>query len=297
VDTAAFLDALTGVFDEQGIRAGRVVDSRIGPLAAEVPGFTTPSELAVLSTAARVLPADEVYLEVGTFKGRSICAAMLDAEGKDLVAVENFQEFGMVGQEARAELMRHVGARRAGRSLRLVDGDCFEVLRRPGLLERPVGAYFYDGAHTGLAHWLALAVVEPLLADEALVLVDDASWPMVRRATERYTSSRPGWETVLDLPATRQDDPVWANGLLVLRFRRTGPVAPLSPTARALRRFQVHVRGPVTSLVWHTLHRFPWLVPLAKLVVPKRSRSVPGSPEDTSAQPGTGTVEDPSGAG
>jgi hypothetical protein len=157
----------------------------------------------------------------------------------------------------------------------------------------PVGVYFYDGAHTGLAHWLALAVVEPLLADEALVLVDDASWPMVRRATDRFVVGRDGWEVLLDLAATRQDDPVWANGLLVLRYRRSGPPVPMSARAQRLRRFQVHVRGPATSAVWHALHRFPWLVPIALRVVPKRSRSVaattadhPGSTADRSASAG-----------
>jgi hypothetical protein len=99
---------------------------------------------------------------------------------------------------------------------------------------------------------------------------------------------------LLDLAASQQDDPVWANGLLVLRYRRTGAPVPLSTRARLLRRFQVHVRGPATSLVWHTLHRFPQLVPLAKRVVPTRSRSVvpgyPGvqeEPDERDGQPGS----------
>ena len=52
---------------------------------------------------------------------------------------------------------------------------------KPGVVPEPVGVYFYDGGHTWLAHYLALGVAEPLLADEALVLVDDASWPLVAR--------------------------------------------------------------------------------------------------------------------
>jgi hypothetical protein len=44
------------------------------------------------------------------------------------------------------------------------------------------------------------------------------------------------------------------------------------------RAVQVRLRGPATSLVWRTLHRFPWLVPLAKRAVPKRSRTVPAAP-------------------
>lgn len=275
MDTTHWLGALGDEFVRGDVTAGAVVDRGLADLVREVPGFTTPSELAVLRSAARHMPGDETYLEVGTFKGRSICAAMMDAPGGDFVAVENFQEFGMVGEDARRELLDHVRERGEGRRLRLVDGDCFDVLARPGLVEKPVGVYFYDGAHTGLAHWLALAVAEPLLADEALVLIDDASWPMVRRATERYIAARPEWEVLLDLRARCQDDPIWANGLLVLRHRRRDQGSGLTVGARLLRRFQVHMRGPATGLIWRALHRFPQLVPLAKRLVPKRSRSVP----------------------
>ena len=269
----AFLEALPDAFIGD-LADGGVADGRLMDLAEEVPGFTTPSELAVLATAARLLPLDEVYLEVGAFKGRSICAAMIDAPDRDFVAIENFLEFGMLGREARAELLTHVRQRGDGRNLRLVEGDCFDVMSRPAFLEKKIGVYFYDGAHSGLAHWLALAVVEPLLADEALVLVDDASWPVVRRATDRYTVGRPGWSVVADLRAKQQDDPVWANGLLVMRFRRVAAVRPLSSAVQVRRRFQVHVRGPATAVVWRLLKRFPQLVPLAKRLVPRRSRSV-----------------------
>ena len=68
-------------------------------------------------------------------------------------------------------------------------------------------------------------MVEPLLADEALVLVDDACWPMVAAATRRYTRPAPGWTVLRDIRAAEDHDERWANGLLVLRFRRP-PGAP-----------------------------------------------------------------------
>ena len=105
--------------------------------------------------------------------------------------------------------------------------------------QHDVGVYFYDGAHTGLAHWLALAVVEPFLADEALVVIDDASWPMVRAATDRYVDNRDGWDVLLDLPATKQDDPAWANGLLLLRFRRPFGGLRRHPGVEWRRRLQI----------------------------------------------------------
>jgi predicted O-methyltransferase YrrM len=274
VDTKRFAEELPAAFVGDVIE-GVVTDRRLHDIVASVPGYTIAAELAALNLAARLLPEGEAYLEVGTFKGRSIAAALLDAPDREFVAIENFQEFGMLGADARTELLKNLEERTSGRRFRLVDGDCFAVMAHPAFIDRPVGVYFYDGAHTGLSHWLALAVVEPLLANEALVFVDDASWPMVRDTTLRYMSRHPGWEILLDLPAYEQDDERWANGLLVLAYRRVGDRQGLAPSDEARRRFQVRLRGPLTSVVWRALHRWPRLVPVAMAIVPKRSRQVP----------------------
>jgi predicted O-methyltransferase YrrM len=278
MDTQAFLDALDDAFAGDPAE-GTPADPRFAALASEVSGFTTPAELAVLNLAARLLPEGEAYLEVGTFKGRSVSAVLLDAPDRRVVAVENFMEFGMLGADARAELMRNLDRHSKDRmNFHLLDGDCFRLLADKHAVGEPVGVYFYDGAHTGLAHYLALGVVEPLLADEALVLVDDASWPMVAQATRRYLQNSSGWSVLRTFEALKDDDERWANGLMLLRFRRDARTAVGIPMGVEIRRrFQVYVRGPVTGLVWRTLHRFPRLVPLAKRVVPKRSRSVDSS--------------------
>jgi predicted O-methyltransferase YrrM len=273
VDAAAFAAELDDLFAGP-LADGVPADPRFAAVADEVPGFSTPAELAVLNLAARRLPEGEAYLEVGTFKGRSLAGTLLDAPDRSYVAVENFQEFGMLAAESRAQLQSVL--HQAARPVTLHDGDCFAVLARPDVVPEPVGVYFYDGAHTGLAHYLALGVVEPLLADEAVVLVDDASWPMVAAATRRYTDRHPGWTVLRDIRAATDHDERWANGLLVLRYRRPpGASRVMAPDVRWRRLLQVHARGPATSLVWRALHRFPGLVPLAKRAVPKSSRTVP----------------------
>jgi hypothetical protein len=274
VDTSAFAAAVDGVFAGP-LADGVPTDPRFTAITADVAGHSTPAELAVLNLAARLLPEGEAYLEVGTLKGRSIAGALVDAPERTYVAVESFREFGMLSEESRAELAANLD--RYGRGHRLIvrEGDCFAVLARPGAVPEPVGVYFYDGAHTGLAHYLALGVVEPLLADEALVLVDDSSYPMVEAATRRYLDRHPGWTVLRDIRADGDHDPRWANGLLVLAWRRPpGALPRMSADVRWRRLLQVHARGPATSVVWRALNRFPGLVPLAIRLAPKRSRTV-----------------------
>jgi predicted O-methyltransferase YrrM len=274
VDTSAFAAALDGQFAGP-LADGVPADPRFTEITADVAGHSTPAELAVLNLAARLLPPGEAYLEVGTLKGRSMAGALLDAPDRTYVAVESFREFGMLAEASRAELRANLDRYGARHRVVLREGDCFAVLARPGAVPEPVGVYFYDGAHTGLAHYLALGVAEPLLADEALVLVDDSSYPMVEAATRRYLDRHPGWTVLRDIRAEGDHDPRWANGLLVLAWRRPpGTRRPVSRDVRWRRLLQVYARGPATSLVWRALNRWPGLVPVATRLVPKRSRTV-----------------------
>lgn len=275
MDVRAFLDRIDDQF-EGPLEDGEPRDPRFAAIADEVAGFTTPAELAVLNLAARLLPDGEGYLEVGTFKGRSLCGVLVDAPQRRYVAVENFSEFGMHTADARSQLERSIARHSVNREFRLIDGDAFRVLAGSASAIDQIGVYFYDGAHTGLAHYLALGVAEPLLADEAVVLVDDASWPMVARATRRYVRRHAGWSIARDIRAETDHDPRWANGLLILHYRRpAGAAVRMAPDVVWRRWWQVYVRGPLTVLIWRMLGWLPWLVPLAKRLVRKGPRQVP----------------------
>jgi predicted O-methyltransferase YrrM len=283
MDIESFVSDIDDLFDGP-IADGRPKDARFAALAADVAGFTTAAELAVLNLAARHLPEGEAYLEVGTFKGRSLCGVLVDAPSRRYVAVEDFSEFGMHTADARRELELALGRHSGGHDVVVYDGDAFRLMADRRLVGQPVGAYFYDGAHTGLAHYLALGVVEPLLADESVVLVDDATWPMVASATRRYVASHPGWRIVRDIRAASDHDARWANGLMILEFRRSpGTPRPMGRDVVWRRQWQVAVRGPSTRLIRRLLRRFPALVPLAKRLVRKGPRQVA---EDLTPRPG-----------
>ncbi|HYJ26068.1 MAG TPA: class I SAM-dependent methyltransferase [Nocardioides sp.] len=276
MDVQAFAGRLDGLFDGDPAQ-GRPLDERFDQVAADVTGFTTPAELAVLKAAVDGLPPGEAYLEVGTFKGRSVCGALLDGTERTVVAVENFQEFGMDGAQARQELFDNLAALPSlAPGFRLVDGDCYRVLRDPDVVGEPVGVYFFDGAHTWLAHYLALGVAEHLLADEAVVLVDDATWPVVRRATMAYVGRHRGWDVVRAFDAETDHDPRWANGLLVLRYRRPqGGGRRMHLDVRAMLALQRYVVGPAYTVAWKVVPRSEVLVRLGKRFYGVRSHRVP----------------------
>ena len=276
MDVDAFLSEAELLFSGD-LYDGAISDPAHAEVAADVFGLTTPRELAVLNLAARLLPADECYLEVGSFKGRSICGASREVADRTFYVIENFVEFGMAGRDARAELMTNLERHCGGTDVRLLEGDAFSILRRHGAVDVPIGVYFYDGEHTRLAHFLALGVVEPLLADEALVLVDDATWPLVQQAHETYMARHPGWSVVRRWDARHNDDPEWGNGLHALRFQRPSgaPTATLDPRVRLALAAQRGVVGPARKATWKVLTRASWLVPLAERLAPKGQHRIP----------------------
>ena len=275
MDAVAFMQALPTAFTEQGVRDGAPRDDRFQQIVDATEGFTTANVLAVLHLAVSMMPADEAYLEVGTYQGRSLCGVMNGREQGHFFAVENFLEFGMLGATARQAL--HSNLERWARSslLTLLEGDSFDVLARPQVVPTPVGVYFYDGAHTALTHYLALGIVEPLLADSALVLVDDAGWPVVRRATERYLRSRPQWRVLHEFRPERDDDPRWANGLMLLEYRRqAGDSRALSRDVTWRASAYAAAERPLSRAAWHFIHEHPSVVPALKRLVPTRGRRV-----------------------
>lgn len=276
MQTSRLFDALPGAFHGDP-HDSDPTDPRWAEMASHVSGFTSPNELAVLNLAAAALPADEAYLEVGTFKGRSIVAAVQGNADKKFYAMENFLEFGMAGEEAHAELTDNLKRFAGDADVQLLEGDAFTMMAQPGLIDRPVGVYFYDGEHTLLSHYLALAVVEPLLADEALILVDDATWPVVQRAHRIFLRRNPQWRIVETWDAQQTDDPRWANGLHALVFqRRSGARRGLSRTDRALLAYQTTVQDKVNKAAWASAARFPGPVKKAASLLLSRSRSIGG---------------------
>jgi predicted O-methyltransferase YrrM len=278
MDLEAFQANLPGLFGGD-VRADHPVDRRFGDVLADVPGMATEHKLALLNLAAAHLGPGEAYLEVGSFKGLSLIGAMLGNPGRRFYAIESFLEFnpdGTARAELEANLARWVGPGRA----RVLEGDCFDLLRSGMGLEEPVGVYFYDGAHGRLPHYLALGVAERWLADRALVVIDDASWPIVARATDRYVAAHPGYRLLFDLAADHEEDPRWWNGVRVYAFER-----PRAQTRAQEGRRRMDTRWrllaydlvyrPAVRVAWKTLPRHPGLCAAVLKVVPLASRRVP----------------------
>lgn len=235
MDVNACLRAIRSLAREGRVRrlAAKVIRNLV-PVdpCPDVVGMASVRKLHLLDRTVSFLPASEgeCYLEVGSYQGKSLIAAMLHNHGRWAVACDNFSLFNDGGAN-RAVLDRNLSRYGLSDRVRLFDADFRDLLSRwrdEGL--PAVGVYFYDGAHDEESQYLAIRLVEAVLSDRAIVIVDD--WRLAQDSDSRaeagtrraLAESGNGWKIEYVLPARYNGDlDQWWNGVAVLSFRRRSP--------------------------------------------------------------------------
>ena len=155
-----------------------------------------------------------VYLEIGTWRGATLRAAIHRNEGARGIAIDNWSEFA----GPRAEFI----ASMAGYSnWQLIDGD-FRTVDYAAV--GPVNVFFYDGGHAEEDQYDGVILPQRALADQHVMIIDDWNWPYVREATYRALADLGSTivhqievRTALDgeHPATSNEQSDWHNGCLI----------------------------------------------------------------------------------
>jgi len=120
---------------------------------------------------------DARYLEVGTWKGSSTCAAMYGNHAH-VVCIDNWSLF----QGPKDEFLRNFERYKGENDARFIEADCFSV--DVSSLPR-FNVYLYDGDHSEESHYRALTHFYPALDDVFILVVDDWNWADVRDGTHR----------------------------------------------------------------------------------------------------------------
>src|SRR5262245_59170476 len=105
VNPERFARELPRLFDDYP-RSEHPRDRRLAPILAEVGGLARENNLALLNLAGSLLDDGESYVEVGSFKGLSLIAAMLGNRG-DFVGIDNFSMGEGSRERVEANLRRY----------------------------------------------------------------------------------------------------------------------------------------------------------------------------------------------
>ncbi len=235
MDIDRFEPALHALFDEFPVSAhpnGR----RFTRILDEVPGLARENNLALLNLAASLLEPGESYVEVGTYHGTSLIGAMVGNDDADFVAIDNFALEGGSRRKLDANLEQF-----GVEPPTIIEGDAFELVPSGALAGKAIGVYYYDDGHTYEQQLDGLRMIEPWLADRALLIVDDTDWDDVERATRDYLEQQPRARLLVWIPGKDNGYPHWWEGVKVLAWETQADVVLEPARAKTVARLGARV--------------------------------------------------------
>lgn len=169
------------------------------------------------------------YLEIGTWKGSSVCSAMCGNTAR-VLCIDNWSEFGGPRDEFLHNFSRYKGENDAA----FLEVDCFQV-DVAGLLRgypSPFNVYMYDGNHEEHSHYRALTHWLDALDEVFIYIVDDWNWKKVREGSQRAIADlqleilyEHSIRLTSDDSHTERSlaDQTWWNGIYVAILRKPHP--------------------------------------------------------------------------
>ena len=151
---------------------------------------------------------DARYLEIGTWKGSSVCSAMYKNNAK-VVCIDNWSEFNGPKQIFLDNFNKYKGNNDA----QFIENDSFKV--DVSLLPK-FNIYLYDGDHSDACHYNALIHFYNCLDDTFIFIVDDWNWENVRKQTYKSIDNlklKILFQKEIIIPHVTKE--TWWNGIFV----------------------------------------------------------------------------------
>jgi protein O-GlcNAc transferase len=185
----------------------------------KIQAMTTPSNMHLLNLAVQCLGVGECYLEVGTWRGSTLIGALMgnQAEG---YAIDNDTMDEHDKDKRSSQVVWRENVARFGLATRTHYIDASVPAVWSALDVPPVGVYLFDGDKaTEEAAYAGLWGVTPYLAEQAIILVDDANDINIRRAVWRFEKELFGHAIkFLDIPTPGNCWPCFWNGVLAIAW-------------------------------------------------------------------------------
>jgi hypothetical protein len=175
IETSTPSEAVARV--KAALAAALVGESGIDPQILKIPGMSGRCYRHFINNLVRTTP-DARYLEVGTWAGSTLCAAISN-NCVSAAAIDNWSEFG--GPKALFE--SHLAQFKTPEAhVRFIESD-FRAVDFSGLGRFNI--YLFDGPHEYRDQYDGLDLALPALEEQFVLIVDDWNWEHVREGTRR----------------------------------------------------------------------------------------------------------------
>ena len=198
-----------------------IARSGVPTINLDIPGLTSSRVQTLLNSLAQGVGT---YLEVGSYLGATLCAVLKD-NPINAVAIDHWSE-GI--QSANGEIteandinvfFKNIEEHRGDSTVTVLNKDLFEVDVTP--MSNSMKMFFYDGPHDESSVAKAVEHYWPALAEEAILVFDDANWDGVVDGARTGINNCRGLATYEKLILNSiENKNEWWNGLYIVVIRK-----------------------------------------------------------------------------
>jgi hypothetical protein len=150
--------------------------SNIDPAALELEGMSGKKYRHFANNLMASL-ADPSYLEVGIWRGSTLCSTISNNDRIRATAIDNWSLFGNVREDFLGNLARF---KAPNSTVNVIEAD-FRSVDYQALGRHQV--FLFDGPHATNDQYDGMVLGMPAVTPEAVILVDDWNWHYVREGT------------------------------------------------------------------------------------------------------------------
>lgn len=195
--------------------------SGIPTINLDIPGLTSPRVQTLLNSLAQGV---DTYLEVGSYLGATLCAVMKN-NPINAVAIDHWSE-GIQSQNGEVTapndinvFFKNIETHRGDSNVTVLNIDLFEVDVTPML--NSMKLFFYDGPHDEASVTRAVEHYWPALAEEAILVFDDANWKGVVDGARAGINACNGLAVYEKMMLNSEENKnEWWNGLYIVIVRK-----------------------------------------------------------------------------
>lgn len=167
------------------------------------------------------------YLEIGVYQGLTLVSTALESASVPVYGIDNFATLDP--EEKNLSIVRQRMEKFDVKNAHLINMDFEAAMESLGdhIGDKKLGVYFIDGPHDYRSQLICLTLAKRFLHDNAVIVIDDANYPDVRRSTRDFLLGHPEFKMVFeayspDHPANLERDELakweagWLNGVNVL---------------------------------------------------------------------------------
>lgn len=169
-------------------------------------GLSSPKVRHLLNNLAS---QSKNYMEIGTYLGGTLKAALIGNQHLYAVAIDNFSMM----PNKRQMFFDNT----AMLQFQFIEEDSFKV--KLSMINEPIELYFYDGYHSFEAQYKALEYYAPILADEFVYVCDD--WDRKRIPNATFSAIKDlGLKVVENYDLKGGVNKEWWNGIGIVKIKK-----------------------------------------------------------------------------